>query len=191
MIRFGLLVLLCMTWEGILAQQEDCRLDLNNLKPLIERNNPFFSDHKWNSKSRIEMARIDNDRLLVITQDGCLRHHIRFGLLIDARAVRDEVDFWTEEAASMFHKVYFEQEAYYSFAEGFEKGFREKVDEFGVNQAFNFPVGGRTFICQVVNDPVRGARVTIEMVNFVFKESVQARRSGIPDEQDDGWQQKP
>jgi len=192
MIRFGLLCLTFFYLSPLQAQnRDDCRLDLENLKPVIERYNPFFGDHKWNSQSRIEMARIDNHRLLVITQDGCLRHHIRFGLLIDAKLVKDETDFWTQEASAMLHKVYFENEAYSSFAAGFESAFRQKISSYGVNQTFNFPVGGRTFICQVINDPTRGARISIEMVTFVFKETVQTQRRGIPATEDDGWNENP
>lgn len=192
MIRYWLVCLPLFYLSLLPAQnRDDCRLDLDKLKPIIERYNPFFGDHKWNAQSRIEMARIDNHRLLVITQDGCLRHHIRFGLLIDASLVKNETSFWTEEASAMLHKVYFEREEYASFAKGFEEAFSQKISSYGVNQAFNFPVGGRTFICQVINDPIRGARISIEMVNFVFKETVQTQRRGIPATEDDGWNDNP
>ncbi|MFK7923650.1 MAG: hypothetical protein AB8H47_16955 [Bacteroidia bacterium] len=192
MIRYWLVCLPFLCLSLLSAQnRDDCRLDLDNLKPIIERYNPFFGDHKWNAQSRIEMARIDNHRLLVITQDGCLRHHIRFGLLIDASLVKDEPSFWTEEAISMLHKVYFEREEYASFAQGFEEAFKQKISSYGVNQSFNFPVGGRTFICQVINDPTRGARISIEMVIFVFKETVKTQQRGIPTAEDDGWNDNP
>jgi hypothetical protein len=37
-------------------------------------------------------------------------------------------------------------------------------------------------------DPTKGARITIEMINYIFKEEVATRRQGIPAELDDGWE---
>jgi hypothetical protein len=173
---------------SLLAQGEECRLDKSGLQPIIERYNPFFGDHQWNARSRIEMARIDQYRLLIITQDGCKRHHIRFTLLLDPSIVKDETDFWVEEVTAMLHKVYYEKPEYNRFRDPFAEEFREKVQSYGINRRFNFPLNTQNFIGELLVDPTKGARITIEMINYIFKEEVATRRQGIPAELDDGWE---
>lgn len=134
------------------------------------------------------MARMDHNRLLVITQDGCKRHHIRFTLLLDPSIVRQETDFWVEEVGVMFYKVYFERPEADQLSQQFDRAFREKIEVYGLNRRFNFPLGTRTFICELLYDETKGARVSVEMVNFIFKEEVANRRKGIPSDQDDGWE---
>ncbi len=187
-------MLVAMLWglsAGLYAQsKEDCRLNLAELQPVIGRYNPFFGDHQWNARSRIEMARMDPTRLLIITQDGCKRHHIRFTLLLDPSIVKDDPEFWLEEVSAMLYKVYFEQVEYAQFGKEFEASFLEKVQAYGLNRAFNFPLGTRNFICELLYDSTKGARINVEMITFLFKEDVTTRRQGIPSEQDDGWTKK-
>lgn len=187
----SLLVLLLGGLIQPLAAQEagnDCRLQPSDLRPLIARFNPYFADHRWVAASQMEMARMGEHRLLIITQEGCKRHHTTFSLLIDPAAVGQGTAFWLAELKSLMHKVYWESDAYGIFGPELEAQFEEKLRLHGPNERFNFPVGTRNFICEVRTDPAKGGKLTIEMVSFIFKEEVRQRRTGIPEAQDDGWE---
>lgn len=154
---------------------------------MIKQFNPYFADHKWEPRTRLEMTRMGPHRLLLITQDGCKRHHTQFTLIIDPVAIENRQQFWVNEVKSMFHKVYFEQPVYREFSKPFGEAFEEKLAIYGVNERFNFPIGTRNFICEVKLHPTKGAQITIEMVTFIFKEKVEVQRKGIPRKEDDGW----
>ncbi|MEL6850204.1 MAG: hypothetical protein AAFP92_16900 [Bacteroidota bacterium] len=188
-----LFVVLLILMPKLWAQEEDCRLKKETLKPLIQRFNPYFAHHKWNPKNRLEMARIGSDRVVIITQDGCKRHYTKFNLLLDPEAIVGTDSFWIAEVKSFMHKIYFGTQAYEPFQHAFEAAFIEKFRMHGINRRFNFPLGTRNFICEVRSDPTKGGRIIIEMVTFIFREKVQTRRTGIAQEQDDGWvrQQQP
>lgn len=42
-------ILLLGIYEPVMGQKEDCRLKLEDLKPVIQRLNPFFANHTWDS----------------------------------------------------------------------------------------------------------------------------------------------
>lgn len=172
----------------VFAQKEDCRLKKEDLKPIIKRYNPFFSNHTWNLESQIEMARMGNNRLLLITQDGCLRHHITFNLIIDPGKVKQDRSFWINEVKSMMHRVYWEQSEYEQYQKEFEENFEDKFSYYGLNDQFNFPIGSRNFICELRFDPVKGGKITIEVINFIFREKIDnSQRRRITNDSDDGW----
>jgi hypothetical protein len=179
---FLMLPLLCLG-----QSREDCRLKTEDLRPVIARFNPFFADHTWDQDNQMEMARMGQGRLLIITQDGCKRHHTTFTLILDPGEVVLENAFWMEEVNTLMHKVYWEQLGYEVFGEDFEAQFDKQFQLYGLNRRFNFPIGTRNFICELLYDPRRGARINIEMVSFLFKETIHEKRSGIPEDQDDGW----
>ena len=170
-----------------LVGQSNCRLKPEDLKPVIQRFNPFFSNHTWDAKSQIEMARMGDDRLIIITQDGCKRHHTTFNMMVDRKVATDNKDFWISEMQSMMHKFFWETNAYEAFEKDFETNFIRKFSTYGPNNQFNFPIGTRNFICEVNYSPERGGKITIEMVSFIFKERVRTERRGISTDKDDGW----
>ena len=170
-------------------KSSDCRVKTEDLKPLIQRFNPFFANHKWNNATRMEVASLGEHRLLMIRQDGCKRYHTTFTLVIDQSQVKRENSFWIDEVKSMMHKVFFEQEtSYQEYGKPFEALFEEKFIRSGFNSAFNFPVGTRNFICNVNYHPEKEGRIHIEVVEYIFSEKVTKKRpQGIPREKDDGW----
>lgn len=187
---FLLLAFLLGGWAPPLAAQathSDCRLQPDDFQPLIARFNPYFADHRWVAASQLEMARMGEHRLLMITQEGCKRHHTIFNLLIDPAAMGRGLDFWVAEMKGLMHKVYWEHDGYHTFGPEFEAQFEAKLRTHGLNTRFNFPIGTRNFICELRSDPEKGGKLTIEMVRFIFKEEVRQRRTGIPEDQDDGW----
>lgn len=171
----------------VFSQNEDCRLKPEDLKPLIRRFNPFFTNHTWNAQSQIEMARMGDDRLVMITQEGCIRHHITFNLIIDPKVINLNREFWLNEVRSLMHNVFWEQPEYASFGPEFEAAFTDKFSIHGLNDSFNFPIGLRNFICELRYDPQKGGKITIEMVVFLFKEKMENKRIAAPNAQDDGW----
>ncbi|MEO0900146.1 MAG: hypothetical protein AAFY71_27290 [Bacteroidota bacterium] len=187
--KLGVLLGLIAIMLPLSAQQEDCRLKVADLKPVIKRLNPFFANHTWDRSGQIEMAKMGENRLIMITQDGCKRHHTRFSLIIEPNSTQKDMAFWITESESFLHKVYWKNQDYDRFGRAFNKTFAEKLNMYGFGQQFNFPLGTRNFICQVDNHPERGGRITIEMVTFIFKEKVQSQKQGIPVKEDDGWRQ--
>lgn len=187
-----LLFLLSMIWIGlpqVMAQREDCRLKPESLKPIIARFNPYFSGHTWQADAQIEMARLSTNRLLVITQGGCKRHHITLNLIVDPEAVENSTSFWVEEVKELMHKVFWEQQVYRVFGAEFEKEFEKSFQANGLGNKFNFPVGTRNFICELFLDVKRGARIRIEMVSYIFKERVKRPARPKGQDNDDGWYQ--
>lgn len=194
-IIFSALLFCLISPFSLLQAQRDCRLKVDELQPIIQRFNPFFADHKWDPATRLEMGRMGRNRLLLITQDGCLRHHTQFTLIVDPQVIENRQQFWIDEVKSLMYKVYFEQPVYREFAEPFGATFEEKLTVYGINQRFNFPIGTRNFLCEIKYNPAKGARITLEMVTFIFLEKMEVQRRGIPQDEDDGWlgqeQQKP
>ncbi|MEM6800438.1 MAG: hypothetical protein AAF696_03485 [Bacteroidota bacterium] len=158
-----------------------------NIKPLIERFNPYFSNHIYKSTTQTELAKMGKHRLLVVKQSGCKRHHINFNLLIEADAVIDDKEFWIAEAKALLHKVFYKGSDYARLGPKFDKLFEEKFKMYGMKRKFNFPIGTRNFICQVVNDPEKGGQIAIEMVSYIFRERVEVKRRRISLDKDDGW----
>lgn len=171
-IWFGLCICLMNVRVGL---AQDCRLKVEDLTPIIQRYNPFFIQHTWDPSGQIEMARMGEERLLMITQDGCIRHHITFNLIIEDKICRGDKAFWVEEVQNFLHKAYWEQEDYTLFGQEFDTTFAQKFDMYGFGRGFNFPIGTRNFICQVDYEPGKGGRIRIEMVVYVFKEQVRTQ----------------
>lgn len=171
--------------------QEDCRVKPEDMKALIARFNPFFSDHRWDDASHTEMARMGKDRLLIITQDGCKRHHIVFNLFIDPEVVQLADSFWVNEGVAMLRQVFWEDPLYQSFGPEFEVQFAEKLQEYGLNRQMNFPIGTRNFLCEVGWEADKGGVMRIEMISFIFRERIEVRQQpgGVTPAQDDGWKQ--
>lgn len=167
--------------------QEDCRFTEEMIKPLIKRFNPYFSNHLYKSYQHTELARMGEHRLLVIKQSGCKRHHINFNLLLDPEAVEADPEFWIAEAKTLLYKVFYKDPSYTRLGPEFDRLFEEKFKMYGLRRKFNFPIGTRNFICQIINDPVKGGQVAIEMVSYIFRETIEVKRTGISLKDDDGW----
>ncbi len=171
--RLGILIGLFLSiWGSVSAQQEECRLKLDQLRPVISRYNPFFTDHKWDSLTRIESARISNTRFVVITQAGCIRHHINMEMSMDPREVKAGRDFWPKQVKRFMYMIHFEDKLYPVYRAQFEESFELQFRRKGINESFNFPIGTRNFICQILYKPGKEARISIEQIEYVFKEKV-------------------
>lgn len=167
-----------------LSAQIDCRMHEDELVAVVSKFNPFFTDHSWDDASKTETARMDPERLLVIRQKACLRHHVLFNLIIDASAVENDDRFWITETLVMMKRVYFDDSEYLDYKTKFEKAFVRQFQANGVNTNFTFPVDDRSFICRIEFDDW-GAKIKVESVKFILQEHV--KQPGIDRRQDDGW----
>lgn len=171
------------------AQERDCRLDLSSLGPIIQRFNPFFAQHSWDPDRLMEQARLSADRLLTITQRGCIRHHTTFTLLIRPEEVELSQEFWLQEVKAMMYKVHHgKEEVYAIYGPQFEELFEEKLARHRLGSSFNFPIGTRNFVCSINYHPLKGGQVTLEVVEYIFNEKVvKLQPKGISRKEDDGW----
>ncbi len=168
----------------LFAQEGDCRLPESSLTPIIDKFNPFFSDHTWDKNEILEVARLDDKRLITIRQKSCLRHHVLITMFMEASEIKDENRFWITEVLVMLKRIFFNDPEYMKYKRLFEQEFIRVFLLNGTNVLFNFPLGERSFICKVEHGPW-GARIKMESVKFILKEKI--RRPGIPREEDDGW----
>lgn len=183
--RCILLLVIMVTAAGShLMAQEDCTMKESELKPIIDRFNPFFTDHSWDDATKTETTRLDPFRLLIIRQKCCIRHHILFSLHIDPGVIQNTDKFWITEALVMLKRVYFYDTEYILFKNQFETEFIRQFLAHGVNSSFNFPINERTFICKVETGEW-GAKVKVESVRYIIKGTI--KQPGIPRAQDDGW----
>lgn len=170
--RIYLLLLIVLLLPFGLYAQADCRVRLEDLRPLI-LGNPRFSNYSWKETLKIETARLDPYRTLLIAQDGCVRKQTTFTLTLQQPAIVSlDGWFWLRQSQEMFEAVYPNRVVYNSFKTEFERAFAAKFAEVGFNKNFNFPVMTRNFICEVIYNPPSEARIWIQMVEYVFREQV-------------------
>jgi hypothetical protein len=164
--------------------EEGCRMTADQILPIIDRYNPFFTDHTWDNDEKTETARMDPARTIVIRQKACLRHHILFSMHIDSSEIAYSDRFWISEVLVMLKRVYFNDLSYLEYKKNFEKEYIRQFLAAGLNSSFNFIVNDRTFICEIETGE-GGANVKLESVKFLLKEKI--HRPGIAREMDDGW----
>ncbi len=181
-----LLVALLLPFGFVSAQtgKEDCRMTADQILPIIDRYNPFFTDHTWEDETKTETGRLDPARVIVIKQKACLRHHVLFAMHVDPSEIEDNDRFWISEMLVMLKRVYFNDPTYPEYKKNFEKEYIRQFLAAGLNSTFTFPVNDRTFICRIDKGDW-GAKVKLESVRFILKEKV--HQPGIAREKDDGW----
>ncbi|HHG84514.1 MAG TPA: hypothetical protein ENJ82_07185 [Bacteroidetes bacterium] len=182
LILFGLLAL--STATQMQAQRSNCHMTFKQMRPIIDRYNPFFTDHTWENAVKTETARMDPMRLLIIKQKACLRHHVLYTLHIDPSVIEDTDRFWITEILVLLKRVYFNDPIYIEYKKGFEKEYIRQFLAAGLNKTFTFPLNDRTFICRIERGDW-GAKLRLEIVKFVFREKI--KQAGIAREKDDGW----
>lgn len=165
-------------------QGQDCKLNLDEMTPIIQPFNPFFIKYTWDQNQKIEKAKLDENRAIIIKQKGCERHHIMFTLLIHPDLVSESPRFWVTESLVMMKRVYFDNPKYLEFKQQFEISFIKGFLDTGLWKSFSFPVGEKSFICYLENDP-RGAKINIEMVRYVMNYKIIT--PGVTRQQDDGY----
>jgi hypothetical protein len=170
--------------------QEDCRVKEKDLKPIIARFNPFFTEHRWMPVLQQELARIDKERYLVISHHGCKRHYIVFNLFLQRSCIQNSDSFWVQEARNLMRAVYYNTPEYALFGKDFEDNFTERLAEIGLNKEFNFPLGMKNFLCEITYATENeSAKIRVEMVEYVFAEEL-VEKKRVPNLKDDGLYEK-
>lgn len=182
----SLIAAILLLLSGTLTAQTsgECRMDESQIRPVIDRYNPFFTDHTWEDDTKTETARLDPSRVLIIKQKACLRHHILFAMHLEASEIEDNDRFWISEMLVMLKRVYFNDPNYLEYKKAFEKEYIRQFLAAGLNSTFTFPIDDRTFICRIDKGDW-GAKIKLESVKFLLKEKV--LQPGIAREKDDGW----
>lgn len=180
--HLGLTLIVILTTSGVVWSQ--CRMSEDDLRPIIDRYNPFFTDHTWEDGNKTEMARLDQFRLLIIRQKACLRHHVLFSMHVDPSVIKNTDRFWIREMLVMLKRVYFTDPTYLEYQKPFEKEFIRQFLAHGLNRTFTFPINDRTFIC-IIEHGDWGAKLKMESVKFILAENV--KQPGISRDKDDGW----
>ena len=180
----GVLLAMVLLLVGISQAQAQCRMTEDQLRPIIDRYNPFFTDHTWENDTKTEMARLDQFRLLIIRQKACLRHHVLFSMHVDPSVIQNTDRFWIREMLVMLKRVYFNDPIYLEYQQSFEKEFIRQFLAHGLNRTFTFPINDRSFICLIEHGDW-GAKLKMESVKFILAENV--KQPGIAREKDDGW----
>lgn len=187
-----LILCFCFVVSGFQAWGQstysECKMTEDDLHPIIDRYNPFFTDKSWEDDTKTETARLDPERLLIIRQKACIRHHVLFTMHIDPSVIENTDRFWITEMLVMLKRVYFSDPEYAEYKEKFEKEYIRQFLAAGINTPFNFPVDDRTFICKVESG-TWGAKIRLESVKFLLSERV--KQPGIAREKDDGWYSSP
>ena len=166
------------------AVAQDCKMDETKLEPVIDKYNPFFTDHTWENESKTETARLDPWRLVMIRQKGCIRHHILVTLMLDASQIESSDKFWVGEGVVLMKRIFFGDKDFPLYRRQFEEQFVKSYVEAGINEVFNFPIGERTFIGKVEVGEW-GGKIRLEIVRFIISEKI--RMPGIERGADDGW----
>lgn len=176
-------LILIMGGQQVQAQG-GCRMSRSEIRPIIDRYNPFFTDHTWEDPTKTETARLDPMRLLIIQQKACLRHHVLYVQHIEPTEIEDSDRFWITEMLVMLKRVHFNDPIYVEYKNEFEKEYIRQFLANGLNSTFTFPLNDRTFICRVEKGDW-GAKIKLEIVRFIFRENI--KQPGIAREKDDGW----
>lgn len=184
--KWTLLLLLLLPAYGWSQTNGDCTIDERLLGPVIRPDNPFFTDHTFDSDTKMETARLDEHHTLTISQSACIRHHMTLTLLLDPKAMTNSAEdtFWTMETLVMLKRVFFDNPEYLSYKKEFETHFVEQFIQYGTEREINFPVNERSFICNFLQGPW-GGKIELQIIRFQI--TGQIKKPGIPREKDDGW----
>ena len=196
-LRLGLLlIVLCATFSGVAAQlvigrlepaSGGCRVKVEELGPVIQRDNLYFRNHTWDDAIKLETAQLDPDRRIEIEQNGCLRHHTLINYYIDKRITPPgkNLRWFAIEAFNLMNRLFFNDPNYWTIKPYFEKELLEKLPKEGLESDFDMQVFEYTFLCYFGHRPDGGGLIQIERIQLVHEHGI--KLPGIPDYKDDGW----
>lgn len=188
-----LILLGCLVvWQGF-AQEirfstnqgaQPCRMKPEDIKPLIDHLNPFFTDCSWDDSAKTEVARLSPERSVIIEQRACLRYHIATQLFIAPNQIGKEPNALPNELYALLNRLFFNNPEYLNYKFELEKNINENYFKAGIGKLFSFPLNDMTFICSF-DSGVWGGKITFEWVRFLHSEKI--KMPGIEDYLDDGW----
>ena len=163
----------------------ECRVKPEDIRPIIDRMNPFFYNHTWDDKTKTETAQLSPGRTVTITQRACLRHHYTIELDIDPQLVPAEHQpFYVVEMFNLLNRLFFNQSDYFSFKNEFERTFIEYYERNGDNVGFSFPLVDRTYLVYLSHERGKETKLQLEFVRFLLRENI--KLPGVEAYRDDG-----
>jgi hypothetical protein len=163
-----------------------CRITPDQIQPIIDTMNPFFCNHFWNDTEKTEIAQLDSDRFIQISQEGCVRHHAKIKLTLAREAVGlryKDLKFYIDELNNVLNRLYYNEIDFYTYRYEFEKLLTQNLIEKGPNRKFDFHIADRTFVCELEAGDW-GASLRIEIAKMIHTEALQL--PGIKEYLDDG-----
>lgn len=171
------------------APQHDCRMDAAALRPVVAYGNPFATRHTWDDALKHETLQLDSNRLVVIEQRACLRHHIDLTLVVAPPAARiNEPEFFLDELLQCLDKVFYNDPDYYHYRTDMRTQLTDLYRRLGPRGRINFPVADRTFIAAFEQGGA-GAVARLEIVTLLHTHQI--KLPGIAEKDDDGWRATP
>ena len=165
---------------------QDCRIQLEDLRPVLADDNPFIRAHRWDGLKRIERAETGPGRELTIEQFGCLRYHQKLTLNVDRGSLRGEVNssLFLHELLDALRIVHYGNEEYRAYRSQLESLLIEKLKTLPYKTRINFPLSEFNIFLEIdAND--KRLHIQIEFVRFIHTEKVNV--PGIKEHLDDGY----
>lgn len=141
---------------------------------MIDSRNPFFCNHFWNDAEKTEIAQLDPDRFVAISQEACIRHHVKVKLTLTKELVKgrqEDIKFFLDEATTTLARLYLNDLDFANYRFEFERLLTEQLIAKGLNRKFDFHFADRTFVCQFEAGDW-GAAMQIELVRIWHAEAI-------------------
>ncbi len=165
---------------------QDCRIQLEDLRPVLADDNPFIRAHRWDAAKLTERAETGPGRELVIEQFGCLRYHQKLTLNVERSSLRGEINpsLFLHELLEVLRIVNYGNEEYRTYRNQLEALLIEKLKTLPYKTRINFPLSEFNIFLEIDANEKR-LTTQMEFVRFVHTEKVNL--PGIKEHLDDGY----
>ena len=155
--------------------QADCRLDLTTISPIVNPGTAMVLEYEWDSLQRMEIMLLDTSRLAIITQDGCMRHRIRYQLEGFQPLEDPQEATWFEFTQSFVRDLFQHSPNFHNTWIPFLESFEQQLYVRGTNRQFDVSLGSQDFICYIQDLPHQNPAIYIEQIGFLFKEKIRTK----------------
>lgn len=163
----------------------DCRIHLEDLEPVIEADNPYFYNHTWDYHKKLETAWITPERRVKIDQFGCIRHTVKIEYAIDASIAKtDNPAFYARELFMLLNKLYYRDSEYAAYRSSLQESLIEQISANGVGKQMRFAVYEINVSCLFTVEE-GDAKIYLELVRHVHREEIVM--PGVKEYKDDGY----
>ena len=173
--NFLILVLIGILLPYDMHGQDGCRLDLQSILPVIDSQLAKVQEYEWDPEQRMEIMLLDSSRLAIITQDGCMRHHIRFQLELFYPLDNATEEDWIQTLKGFIYPLFAESQSFQQVWEPFMESFEQYIYVYGTNKPFDISLGSQDFICFVKEIPHQNPTIFIEQIGFLFREKIRSK----------------
>jgi len=169
---------------------QNCRVQIEDLKPVLAYDSPWIRNHKWDAVKLIESAELSEGRTLTLEPFGCLRYHLKLTLSLAPSVLENRTigpGLYLQEILNMLRIVYYENEEYALYQDALEKKLIEVLKTLPNKKQVNFPLNEFNIFVEIDHTNAKGSVVQLEFVRFVHDEVI--RLPGIKEHLDDGYYQ--